>query len=381
VEPGKNFFVPLNLIIDTSDGDDAVAVTADVRLSTVINTGNGNDFVAVGRADISEIDDPDIGGDLAITTGKGNDNVCALRFTAFGAVAVVTGDGNDEAHLESFDAAAAVVNTGNGNDGSPTGDSPITVFDAEIFVDLNGDHEQNGNEPFGSLTVVTGNGDDLVDVDAVFAATIVVDTGAGNDGDPAGFPIEIDNCTVRGNVILNTGPGNDDAEVLNEPEELDEGDGFIGGSLIVNMGAGSDRLRLGEEADRNIVVDGSVVVVLGAGADDLFVLNASIGLNATIDAGSGNDFVNVFGSTIGLITTIAMGTGNDTLDIFESGGGSDLSRLIADGGPGKDTFNNDLGVDSNGNFDDNHIIVRNFEFFNEADMVATLASGGKKKGW
>lgn len=380
---------PLNLIINMGDGNDGVAVIADVGTSgflngvgasLVINTGNGNDAVAVGNAQGLEIPFSEVSQEspgeisdatmlsLVITTGNGNDNVCATHFIAFGGVSVVTGNGNDEAHLTHFDAAAVTVNTGAGNDGSPSGDSPITIFDAEIFVDLNRNNTPDGNEPFGPLTVVTGSGNDLVDVDAVFAQSIVVDTGSGNDGNNSGEPIEIDNCTVVGNVVLSTGPGNDVAEVLNELEEIDQaaGDGIIHGSLIIDMGAGNDQLFLG--GDDEFV--------------DLIVLGSLI-----VNAGSGNDFVDLANGTISLITTFSMGQGNDELHIFQSGGGSAVATLIANGGPGTDTFRNQLGVNSNGNFgfDGNgvpHIIVRNFEFFESPDDLATvLASGKKSRGW
>jgi hypothetical protein len=260
--------------------------------------------------------------------------------------------------LFEFSADSVVVNTGSGNDGDTEEPvaaigffGPVSVHFATIT---------------GALVVTTGNGNDLVDVDTVEAAAIVVDTGAGNDGDDEGFPVEIDNCTVSGNVVLNTGSGNDFAEVLNEIDEIDREDGFgnIHGSLIINLGAGNDQLFLG--------------------GDDEFT-DLLVGNNLTVVAGSGNDFVDLAHGTIGLITTFSMGQGTDELHIFESGGGSDVAMLIADGGPGTDTFRNDLGVDSNGNFDEDangvpHIIVRNFEFFEAPDDVLTILAKARK-GW
>ncbi len=152
-------------------------------------------------------------------------------------------------------------------------------------------------------------------------------------------------------------------EVRNEFDEVTGT--HIAGNLVVSGGAGNDEITIGGDPgdDRGL---------------DVF-------LNMTIDAGAGNDLVDIQGTTTGLITTILMGAGNDELDIFTSGGGTPQATLIADGGAGKDSFFNDLGITSNGNqdFDGNgvpHEIIRNFEFF-EAEAVMTALAKSKKGGW
>ncbi len=277
---------------------------------------------------------------------------------------VVTGSGADNIGILGFTADNVVVNTGSGNDGSPIQpEAPINNLQPSLF---SGPVSVQVGTITNALVVTTGNGNDLVDIDHIDTKAIVVDTGAGNDGDNEAFPIEIDNCTVSGDVVLNTGSGNDVAEVTNELDEIDRasGQGIISGSLIVNMGAGNDVLNLGDSSED----------------EDLDVLT-----NLIVIMGSGNDFVDLENGTIGLITNINMGAGNDELNIFGSGGGSANAILIADGGPGRDTFNNDLGIDSNGNFaqDANgtpHEIIRNFEFFNTDDLLTVIAKS-RKGGW
>ncbi len=437
---------PINLIINMGDGNNAVAVIADVGVnnnagSLVINSGKGSDAVAVGNVTDTE-SDALINGDLSIVTGQGSDNICVDNATILGALAVNAGDGfntvsahnfgasavavvsgknDDNISLESFDTDTAVtVNAGNGNnsvlledfdagqgDGPhelPHGGGAVTVvtgsgrdnvglfeFTADnVVVSTGSGDDGEADRPeapavnqqpisfFGpisvqnatitnSLVVSTGNGNDFVDVDNVIAHDIVVDTGAGNDGNDEGqdFPIEVDNVFVAGNVTVSGGPGNDRLEVLNEFDEVSGSPG-IRGNLIVSGGAGNDDIRVG-----------------GSPGDDEGI---DIGQNLIIDAGSGNDFVDLEGATIGLITNIQLGAGNDELDIFNSGGGSAQAMLIANGGSGRDSFFNDLGIDSNGNFaqDANgvpHEIIQNFEFFEEEVDAAIASLGNSKKGW
>jgi hypothetical protein len=460
------FFVPRNLIVNTGDGNDGIAISADVEGAAIINTGNGSDAVAYGSAFELE-SDLFVGTDLVVLTGSGNDNVCALfvevqglinvqtgggndivdleefdagavlvisgagndtvdinefdtdrtvvvdtgagndfafldDFTAgqgfgpneqegAGYITVVTGAGNDEAELTNFDADGVVVDTGAGNDGTPVFDeSPITVADAEIT---------------NHLVIVTGGGNDLVLVEFVEAGAVTIDTGAGNDG-TVDFPVEVynvlfdnlvlvtgggndnvyvhagggeDPSSIENNLIVNTGAGNDIVQVIEQT---------IGNDLNVSLGAGNDQAAIGADdeigagdievgmtVERNLLVDagtgndglaiGDVDVLndlfafLGAGNDLLFTFGAEVGGNALIDAGAGNDNVGIFACFFQGDLRIFMGSGNDTLTIAGSGG---EGRLIAFGGSGRDTFNNDLGIDSNGSNDFSDIFE--FEEFN-----------------
>jgi hypothetical protein len=435
---------PVSLIINMGDGNNAVAVIGDIGVnhnagSLVVNGGKNADAVAVGNT-FDSTGDAIVHGDVSIATGKGDDNICVDNATIFGALAVNAGDGfntvgaenfgaaavavvsgknDDSIRLVSFDTDAGVtVNAGNGNNNvlledfdAGQGDGPheighgggaVTVvtgsghdnvglfnFTADnVVVSTGSGDDGEGNRPeapavnlqpisfFGpisvqnatitnALVVSTGNGNDFVDVDNVIAHDIVVDTGAGNDGNDEGqdFPIEVDNVTVAGNVTVLGGSGNDRLEVLNEIDEV-SGTG-IRGNLIISGGAGNDDIRVGGDPDGDEGIN--------------------IGKSLIVDAGSGNDFVDLEGATIGLITNIQMGAGNDELDIFSSGGGSAQALLIANGGSGRDSFFNDRGIDSNGNFaqDGNgvpHEIIQNFEFF-EADAVMTALAKPKKGGW
>src|SRR5262249_3578753 len=99
----------------------------------------------------------------------------------------------------------------------------------------------------------------------------------------------------------------------------------------------------------------------GAGNDEMTIDFTTVGRNALIDAGSGDDDVTVDNSHVGKTATLLMGAGDDTLNLTNSS----AKKLIARGGPGTDTFNNDIGVDHNGKFNGGAVDVQEFEFFNE----------------
>ena len=459
------FFAPRNLIVNTGDGNDGVAISASVAGVLSVSTGNGNDGVVVGGS-FSLESEAHIGDDLIILTGGGHDHACvdfvtvhdhlnvqtgegndgvelfgfdaghvlvttgngndfvdldgfdtdreivvdtgaghdSARLDDFSAgqgfgpqeqegngfVTVVTGAGNDEVKLEDFDANGVTVDTGAGNDGSPSAESPITIEDAFIT---------------GHLTVVTGAGNDYVLVEFVEAGNVTIDTGAGHDGSSS-FPVEIynvffenltvvtgegndyvyihagngeDTSIIENNLVVNTSGGNDIVQVIEQ---------LIGNDLVVSLGAGNDAAAIGIDdgigegvvdsgltVKHNLVVDagagndgvgvGNVDVLndvfafLGAGNDFLSVFGLDAGGNALIDAGAGNDFVELDNSFVEGDVKILLGSGNDTLDIFGSNGNGKL-RLY--GGSGKDTLNSDLGIEANGI--DGPVEVYEFEIFN-----------------
>jgi hypothetical protein len=322
-------FIQDQVVIDTAAGnDDVTAEGWDARGVTIV-TGNGNDLVDLFSFDLDN--------QLVVNTGAGNDDVFLEDFSAgqgngpngqrfAGYVTVVTGNGNDDVELIEFDANGVTINTGAGNDGTPNGDSPITVFDAEIYTDQNGNGDFDEGEPAGPLTIVTGAGNDLVSVEALDAGSVVIDTGAGNDGS-ASNPIAVVDAFILRSLVVVTGSGNDNALI----------DFADIGNLIINLGSGNDLLGINDvDVDNNVV----------------------------IDAGAGNDRVTVNDGQVGGTTTIVMGAGNDTLSVFLS----TSRRTVLLGGSGSDTLNNDAGIDSNGSFDsdgdgENDTIVQQFEFF------------------
>jgi hypothetical protein len=104
------------------------------------------------------------------------------------------------------------------------------------------------------------------------------------------------------------------------------------------------------------------LTIRGGDGDDTIVVTGDPAFEVLIDAGAGNDNVGIFDIFVKRNATILMGAGNDVLEIFSSDGDGQLRMY---GGPGKDTLNNDMGIESKGQEED--VEVREFEVFNFID--------------
>ena len=422
--------VELDLIILTGSGDDIVCVSntqIDNLLS--IQTGDGHDEVSAGHfiAGLANVitgngnDHVDLFNfaldySLVVNTGSGHDSVLvegfsagqgdgpAHRSTSAGVVTIVTGAGDDQLVVAGFEIDALVIDTGAGNDG--TGDN-------REWDDISAQNQHSmssgpvtvahGNISRG-LTLVTGAGNDYVEVEFVRASDITINTGTGNDGS-YDCPIAVYNVEVKNNLIVITGEGHDYAYLYGGNGESSH----IGGSVVVNMvggndlvgivdqeirydltvvlGTGNDGAGLGTtegfadgssegtlRVGRNLVLDAGtghdqvaaanlevhndIFAYLGTGNDYLNFYSSSVGGNAFIDAGADHDSVYIEDVVIGGKASVYMGAGNDLLSIYNSSAKS----LYARGRAGKDTFNNDLGIESNGKTGDAD--VAEFEEFN-----------------
>lgn len=490
VSQGDRFVAPRNLIINTGDGNDNVVVNADAVRSITVDTGKGNDGVAVGNLPLDsepddeisteqvEGDDLNIGDDLIILTGAGNDIACAKFVTVNDYLNIQVGDGNNDVTAEEFDAGHVLVTAGKGND-----TVLLSTFDTdrEIVVNTAGGNDTVAIEDFsagqgfgphgkstkaGYVTVVTGNGNDNVFLGFFEADGVTVDTGSGNDGTsrsteelsrvaslqaPMFGPVSVVEASITHQLTLVTGSGNDVAEVEgvtahdivvdlgagNDDGELynlnvagnmtvvggagnddlylhsgggqtsqvgknlvvdsgsnndfveivdflvgnnlnmilgagndsgvlgfsdgmgaglSEGSSSVGGNLLVDAGAGNDSVTVGD-----VNVHKNANVFLGAGNDSLTVTSVNVTGNALIDAGANNDSVSIQDSSVGGTATILMGAGNDDLTINSSTTG----KLLARGGSGKDSFTNDLGIDSN--IKTSLVDVKEFESFTTED--------------
>lgn len=155
----------------------------------------------------------------------------------------------------------------------------------------------------------------------VVEGQVVVDTGAGNDDVDVSVDPDTGEIVVSVNgerrtfaagteVTIRSGSGDDDIEVDNAVARI-----------VVLAGAGHDRVRTGGRHD----------VVIGGVGDD--VVHAGAG-NDYVSGGSGNDYVESF-------------TGNDTVrggegaDVIYGGGGADL----VGGGDGRDYLEGGAGAD------------------------------------
>jgi len=390
-----------HVLILTGSGSDQVNVGGvGVDREIVINTGAGNDFVSMQEFSAGNGDGP---------SGKANKS---------GYVTVVTGDGDDQVGIEFFNVDGMTVDTGGGDDGQVLLTSEVEIAQIGGGITVSEGFITN------ALVVLTGGGNDLATVNNVTAHDIVIDTGSGDDGtsdipisiynvlvqgnvtlvtgsgnDFAYFHSGDERTSnIKGSVTVNLGSEDDNFEIVDQSIGKDlniylgngtnnagigggleeqpgeaEGNLTVGRNLNIYGGAHTDNVglfNLGVHnnlfADLGAGVDNllsntatigkDVTLLLGSGGDSLSLNFTNVGGNALIDAGSGDDTVSIDFCNVAKTATILMGSGDDTLNIFNSF----AKKLIARGGAGTDTFNNDLGITKNGRTSNTD--VQEFEF-------------------
>ena len=258
----------------------------------------------------------------------------------------VTGD-NEANHVEiAGDNAGNLVVTG--LDGETlTGTTSVPASGVRsLVVRLNRRADsvsiQNANIPY-AITIVGGPGHNDISIgtaaDPVTVGNdLTIVTGGGDD------TIDISDVEVGRNLVLASGYGDDDVRIQ---------DSSIDGALVANLGNGANDLEL-ESLD---IVRG-LAVAAGTGVDSIELSDVAVTFDAAISTGFGNDTVTLNGLetrrlsvatargadvvTLNNVTADAffaeLGRGNDRLEGF---GSISLARAMMDGGQGTDTF---LGI-------------------------------------
>lgn len=285
-----------------------------------INTFGGNDLV-IGTNNIFELyecldfdifDEIKIGlpedlandiyipGELEIVTGSGYDVVALGGVGTQSNMEVFTDNDRDEVGLcDIYVGSNLLVVTGNDAD-----DVLITGFEFDLLF-----------------------GDEFVNF-VHYNATI--DTGFGNDD------VCVDNLvTDQGSLVIVTLDGDDDVRLgdcfFGDPEGGSGGDeGFVSvdKDLIVNVGNGTDEVRI-----NNTVVGSNLFALLGNGKDDLLFDGVFVEHLTHVNAGGHNDDVLLFDFDTKWLECF-MGNGDDELIIEYSS----AWQILADGGTGYDCF-------------------------------------------
>ncbi len=192
----------------------------------------------------------------------------------------------------------------------------------------------------GDDIIITGDGNDTIELFRYNSDTATVDVGNGNN-------------TVRlsdGNSIVSAGNGNDALYQWGElgSHSIDLGDGdnvasLTGGAITIVSGSGSDTINLGYYGTRDIST--------GAGNDT--VNAASYYGSATLDLGAGNDLISL---QISNTKTVTLGTGQDSVTLTSWDNTAKLVVTDFATGPAGDTIditpilaNNLIGWDGDAN--------------------------------
>ena len=259
-------------IVALGDGNDQVTMIADN------DTGTG--FIGLG---------------MAIDMGAGNDRVRLIAQNDnssqngfhFGIVQIETSDGNDRVEMFAENTvgvgfrneAEYIINTGSGNDRvtltaetQAVPSSNAMAFLIDDFMTINTHDSDGGNDRVSittqndgdffvgeNLNIEVGNGRNRIDIVASDAGEIKVDD------------------------VLNILAG-DGGNRINMVAENSSGNGFdIGNEILVETGAGSDRIAIRAEnssSNNGFTMAGGLGVLSGAGNDRIDVV-------ADNDAGTG----------------------------------------------------------------------------------------------
>jgi hypothetical protein len=316
------FALPGNISIRLGDGIDAAAVIGDIGGSINANLGNGtnNGFSLDSLSSV--------GGSLIVTGGGGEDEVVVQNSEIGGSAIINTGNAADLITINDTDVRLSlIINSGAGDDDihvdDNTGGDGVLVGGAVVINSGTGhDHVQFSGEA-RSLTIITGNGSDGVDIFDSLLGTLVVNTG--NDADA----ISINEITsgrlngvveVTGAAVIDAGAGNDN----NTIDTLDAS-AQSAGVAIFGLDVGT-----------------ALIVRLGSGNDSLEADGVDVGLTALLDAGAGNDTAVITNAAVDLVFQALMGSGNDSLDITSS----TAAKIGLNGGSGTDEFFSDIDPSS-----------------------------------
>lgn len=278
-----SFTIPGDVTVFARGGNDGVGINGTVGGSVVVNLGEADagNVVAIG----GESSASRVRGSVTVTGGSRADIVGIGNAIVDGRVSVALGDGDNWffGGGETATAFGALAYTGGANADVVALLGDVTVgSDVRISTGLRGaDFVGFSNSEAGGTVKVRGN--------------VVVNTGTGNDGDTVDLVGDI-----RGTVTVTTGGGRDTVSVSSlvvwnsfegsdpVPTFVTAGPSAIGRDLTINTGAGDDLISIGTSTiGRHVRID------TGLGNDRLAIDNLRVGRNLFVGLGAGNDALEV----------------------------------------------------------------------------------------
>jgi Ca2+-binding RTX toxin-like protein len=326
-------------------GTDTVSFNGGAADETFTISANGS-FVRVSRIDSSPYNVDVAAENVVVNGGDGNDTITAGNgLNPLASLTIDGGAGNDV--ITGGDGADTLIG-GTGNDiviGGRGNDVALLGEGDDTFIWNPGDGSDTVEGQGGSDTLIFNgaNVNERIDISA--------------NGSRARFARDVANITMDLNgietiafkalggadtVTVNDLAGTDVTKVAVDLQASGGGGDGAADTVIVNGGAGSDQILVGQSG-AEILVNGLQARVLITGAEaanDALTVNGLDGadvINAgnlianqiklTIDGGAGNDIISGSAGN----DTLLGGAGDDTLS---GGGGAD----VLTGGAGNDTF-------------------------------------------
>jgi hypothetical protein len=355
-----------NLNIDMGDGNDEVNIGIPKLVTTLVSTLTATPLLVTPLVPTTSTSSATINGALCINLGSGNNWLIEGSTHVKGSESVSACDGNDKIEFIDTDGLPGFMTIGNG----------VTV-DKDLSVNLGGG--SNYLDAY-DLTVngsfkVSGSGTNNVELAVLNVAKDAVFNlcGCGNQDfsiapeEAWGTPTTGQQNHIGGNLLVNTGSGNDD---------VTEASLSVGGSNSINTDGGNDEVDLGEidtgpdgVVDYSVHVGNDLCVNLGCGTDSLTAADVFVTGNFNIVQGQGNSTIsltlaaanalkistdggadNVSLSEVDANTAnVNLGSGNDSLSVSTT----TISTSTFDGGTGVNTYT-DGGANSLPNLTKRH---------------------------
>jgi len=280
-----------SVFVNMNDGNDQVRLTRLQLQTGVVNLGAGNDELIAG---------------LQTTTETRFGTTSPLRLTVYQDFNIIGGTGDDTVRLQSvYVAGSSVIDTGDQNDTItllPGVDGPSLAQTAQR-IDVG-----------GTLTIVPGNGSDVVSAKAVITgANLVIDDATGP------LTASLTSFRSNGSTLIYGTPDNDQINLKEGRAEAllqiisEGGDDVLS---VVNMYADQVNLNAGDGADRltlNNVRTPRADVQMGAGNDR--VIMRDLDIDTLFAFGNlGDDFFDVRSSNV----RVANFYGEDGYDTFQT---------------------------------------------------------------
>lgn len=301
--------------IDAGDGNDTVMIAGNV-MDGAVSMGDGNDTLQTGAVfggNISMGDGNDAlqagsvyGGN--ITMGDGNDTLQATALSGYTGLNVDTGEGNDSIITKTIGGGQVNLTTGKGNDRINA--AIIGLADGQVNIDTG-----SGNDMIDASYISLGSGQVNIDIgdgnDSVHASWIGlaigggdsqvnIASGRGNDSVSASW-IGTGINGGRSQVNIDTGDGNDSVHSswigtgINGGKtqvNIDTGDGndSVGSSWIGFEAGGSSQVNI-DTGSGNDVVRASWIASSFSGSTPV-----------NINMGSGHDYINAGIEGLRLVT-------------------------------------------------------------------------------
>jgi hypothetical protein len=279
------FSIPGSLTVATGDGNDSAGISGSV---------GGRVVVRLGRADIgnglvigSELTPSRIGAGVIVRGGDVNDLFAIGNVTVGGTVSAALGDGVNWMVVGGEADTPAIIDAL-----SYTGGENMDIIGLAGDVTVRNDVRiLTGSQGEDSVGVYSSDAGGTVKV----RGNVVINTGTGNDGDAVDVVGDI-----RGTVSVTTGGGRDTVSVSSHV-------GWISSD-------GSDPVPTFEVAGTS-AIGLDLTINTGAGRDLISIGTSTVGRNVWLDAGTGNDSVRIDGMQVRRNLSINLGAGNDSLDI------------------------------------------------------------------